>query len=321
MRLLIFNPETEYALASGAYFYTPPARVDKIRREMQLLPEAWAVPGDIILVDDKDLLCSPFRLVGWKELKELFIELSDLEVDPWGWNTALIRRLQDAGVPKCKLPDEMRMQRIRELAHRNTTIVLNALWNEKVDSCLRVDLPSELKTIDECMAFHSANPDCWLKAPWSSSGRGVINTAADMTVELVRQWCSGILRRQGSVMGETCADRIADFASEWYIDGGKAVFLGISCFSTSNRGKYISNEIISQQEMAKRFNSLSSIPIDDVIDIQKGIIENVLTGYSGPCGVDMLIERSGSLRPFVEINLRRTMGMIGLEMTGEGLSS
>lgn len=313
MRLLIFNPETEYALASGAYFYTPPARVDKIRREMQLLPEAWAEPGDIILVDDKDLLCSPFRLVGWKDLKELFIEISDLEVDPWGWNPALIRRLQDAGVPKCKLLDEKRMQRIRELAHRNTTIILNSLWNEKVDSRLHVDVPSELKTIEECMAFHFANPHCWLKAPWSSSGRGVINTAADMTVELVRQWCCGILRRQGSVIGETGADRISDFATEWHIAEGEAVFLGLSCFSTSNRGKYISNEAISQQEMANRFNSLSSLPIEEVIDIQKGIIEKALAGYAGPCGVDMLIERSGSLRPFVEINLRHTMGMIGLE--------
>ncbi len=149
-----------------------------------------------------------------------------------------------------------------------------------------------------------------MKAPWSSSGRGVINTAADMTPVLVEQWCRGIIRRQGSVMGETGADRIADFATEWRISTGEAHFLGLSSFSTSNRGKYISNVAISQEEMKSRFDSISSITIEKVISIQKSILEDVLKGYEGLCGVDMLIERGGKLRPFVELNLRRTMGML-----------
>ncbi len=310
MKLLLFNPETEYALASGASFYTPPKRVEKMRRERQLLPEAWAKPEDIILVDDAKTLKSKFRLADWSMLESLFAENPGVIVEPWGWNKALVRKMLDHGVPEASLPSEDEIRKIRELAHRRTTIRLASLWNKLVEDDYLTAVPVELSSIEGCMDFYSSNPGCWMKAPWSSSGRGVINTAADMTPVLVEQWCRGILRRQGSVMGETGADRIADFATEWRISVGEAHFLGLSSFSTSNRGKYISNEAISQEEMKSRFDSISSISIEKVISIQRRILQEVLSGYEGLCGVDMLIERGGHLRPFVELNLRRTMGML-----------
>ena len=149
-----------------------------------------------------------------------------------------------------------------------------------------------------------------MKAPWRSSGRGVINTAADMTEKLVEQWCRGILRRQGSVMGETAADRMEDYATEWRMKDGVAEFLGLSSFSTSNRGKYISNHIMNQRDMADKFNSESELPLSVIVDIQKTILQHVLEGYEGLLGVDMIVEYGGKLRPFVEVNLRRTMGML-----------
>ena len=310
MRLLLFNPETEYALASGASFYTPPASVERMRRENQLLPEAWADSSDFILVDEAESLSSDFRLVSWNDLSSLFDMFPEIVVDPWGWNPALIRRLHDSGVPSLYLPDDKTMARIRELAHRRTTVRLNSMWNEEVSERDRVDVPKELLTLDECMDFYDENYGCWMKAPWSSSGRGVINTAADMNEVLVRQWCRGILRRQGSVMGETGADRIADYATEWRICAGNATFLGLSSFSTSNRGKYIRNDSIGQKEMKMRFDEKSIIPLEEVVSIQKKILQTVLSGYEGLCGADMLIERDGRLWPFIELNLRRTMGML-----------
>lgn len=310
MKLLLFNPETEYALASGASFYTPPARVEKLRKDGQLLPEAWANKDDIILVDDVKDLHSDIKLVQWDMLERLFLEYPDLIVEPWGWNAALVRRLLDHGVPESKLPDSTRINRIRELAHRRTTISLNNIWNGIVDDKYRAEIPAELSTIESCMEYYKRNPGSWMKAPWSSSGRGVINTAADMTYKLVEQWCRGIIRRQGSVMGETGADRKSDYATEWRMHEGTAEYLGLSSFSTSNRGKYISNESISQSRMIKKFDAESMLNISEVVALQKNILEQTLTGYEGFLGVDMIVEREGKLRPFVEINLRRTMGML-----------
>lgn len=308
MRVLLFNPETEYALATGASFYTPPATVEALRKEKQLLPELWANDGDAILIDNDASLSSSFRLVKWMELAGLFRSHSGIVVEPWGWNHALRRKLVDNGVPESSLPSLRYLDLIRKLAHRRTTIQLTSEWN--LLTGLEVDLPAQLFCEEECMKFLSRNPGCWMKAPWSSSGRGVINTSADMSDDLVGQWCRGIIRRQGSVMAETGADKIADFATEWKLLDGKAEFLRLSSFSTSNRGKYIANDRSSQSQLMENFDRISNIPIQKVIQFQKKIIRDGLQGYNGLLGVDMIVERDGSLRPFVEVNLRRTMGMI-----------
>lgn len=54
--------------------------------------------------------------------------------------------------------------------------------------------------------------------------------------------------------------------------------------------------------------------LSSVISMQKTILEKVLGRYKGLLGVDMIVEEDGKLRPFVEVNLRRTMGMVGLEI-------
>ena len=311
MRLLIFNPETEYALASGASFYTPPAVVEALRKRSQLLPEKWASEGDIILVDDVCGLKSDFRLADWSMLGSIFDMNPDIKIDPWGWNHALRRKFLDHGVPPQYLPDIPTIDRIRLLAHRRTTIPLNEEWNRIVaNHADMVEVPEELHSTDQCLSYLHSHPGCWMKAPWSSSGRGVINTAADMSEEQVRQWCHGIIRRQGSVLAETAAMRLADFATEWMIDSGNACFSGLSCFETSNRGKYISNDMRPQSQLTDTFNSLCRIDLEQVVAWQKEIICRHLSGYSGPLGIDMIVQTDGMLRPLVEVNLRRTMGML-----------
>ena len=312
MRILLFNPSTEYALATGASFYTPPAVVEEFRVANQLLPEAWADHDDMILVDDPSVLRSSSVLVGWSDLERIYMQYPDARIEPWGWNHALRRRLLDNGVPESSLPTLEYLDMLRSLAHRRTTILLNEEWNDRSFAQGPVPLPVELFSEDDCVTFYRNNSGCWMKAPWSSSGRGVINTAADMEERHVRPWCRGIIRRQGSVMAETAADRVADYATEWRLSDGKADYLGLSSFLTSNRGKYISNSRVSQSQMKMQFDNQSAIRLYDVIDAQKEILEKVLRGYEGLLGIDMIVERSGALRPFVETNLRRTMGMLYL---------
>lgn len=65
--------------------------------------------------------------------------------------------------------------------------------------------------------------------------------------------------------------------------------------------------------MIHDFNLISSICHETVVNTQKSILEKVFADYDGLLGVDMLIERNGRIRPFVEVNLRRTMGMIYID--------
>ena len=111
-----------------------------------------------------------------------------------------------------------------------------------------IQVPKEFSDINEALAFRENCGDVYFKAPWSSSGRGLLYTK-DLEKRHIEPWLRGIIRSQGSVMGETAYDRILDFATEWECKDGKALFIGVSTFTTSDRGKYKSNIVAPQENI------------------------------------------------------------------------
>ncbi|MEE1289057.1 MAG: hypothetical protein UHK44_10745, partial [Bacteroidaceae bacterium] len=72
MKLHIFNPENDMALASGSPGYTPPANIRAYRRRHWELPRQWAAPEDVVWD-------------GESSLAHLFANDADApEICPWG---------------------------------------------------------------------------------------------------------------------------------------------------------------------------------------------------------------------------------------------
>ena len=326
----IFNPDTDYALASGLDFYTPPASVVTMRRSMALLPADWALPGEALLLQDP-----PFDVASLRDLRVgdtplpvyipsdegSFSEAisgtplpSQVHIEPWGWNRDLRRRLLAAGVSEECLPTPESLDRLRALSHRRTTIPFNrmiGLYDRSV-APLNLRTPVELCSDEEVMNWLAENPGGWLKAPWSSSGRGVLRTS-DLEERHIRPWARGIIRRQGSVMAEPGVDRLIDFATEWHCADGKARFLGLSLFETSPRGKYQANLHLPQHEIEERIKKGAPDWGAHIIEAQRRALETLIAPeYSGPLGIDMMVDTDGLIYPCVELNLRRTMGAISL---------
>ncbi len=317
MRIHIFNPDTDYALASGLNFYTPPASVIALRRQLALLPLQYAQPGDAILcLDPLDPQALPTGIpiftpihsqdhtgalvTTYREIRTGAPLPLDSDFLPWGWNHALRHHLHLLGVPDHCLPSIDRLDHLRALSHRRTTILLNQALGA-------APLPVELTSPDAAIAFWRDNSGCWFKAPWSSAGRGVICTA-DLDENHIRPWCAGIIRRQGSVMAETGADRRLDFASEWECRDGEARFLGLSLFRTSARGKYLSNDLLPQKEIEAAISqAIPGFDLRMLVSAQASALEAYIApNYDGLLGIDMLAD-GPHLRPCVELNLRRTM--------------
>lgn len=311
MRLLIYNPDTDYALASGSAFYTPPASVKRLMEANPLQASAWGNPGDTLLLPDwmniPEHECRGFEIARDRELG-LWSDKEWSRVEgilPWGWNPALRHRLEQLGAPHCLLPSADEIARLRGLAHRRTTIAFNSMMGESV-------LPCEIISEDEGVAFWHDNPGCWFKAPWSSSGRGVICTD-ELNESHIRPWIRGIVRRQGSVMAETGVDKLHDFATEWNMADGTPEFLGYSYFEVSGRGKYKGNLLLSQEDILKTLNSHAATPIERIVEQQRAALTVVIgKDYNGPLGIDMMIDKNGKVWGCVEINLRRTMGHLAL---------
>ena len=335
MRLHIFNPDHDIALAVNREGFTAPRAALRLRRDLGYLPMLWAAPGDLVLVDDvatarKGLrrlsMEGKGRLVGVRDLAECAGDNNLLEICPWGWDVALRRELLDNGVPERLLPSAGHLQAIRRMSHR--------AW---ADTRLLPRLRVFAGTVGESLEVHCANEvECYLekhgkivvKEPWGSSGRGIryvfgMAEAGSSGVEMdqrVVNWIANVVARQGSIMVEPYYDKLLDFGMEFMSDGrGTVDYLGLSLFHTVN-GAYTGNVLETEEhkmEMLSHYIDASLITgLQSAICSEMG---SLLKGhYAGCFGVDMMMVRMDGqtmVHPCVEVNLRRTMGHVALALS------
>lgn len=308
--IYIFNPDTDYALAKGTAYYTPPKSILRLTRDMALFPNRFADCGDIVI---------PYSdISNFMSYIQNTENIRDYRICPWGWNAVIRRELIEAGVPDDMLPSEEDIDRLRNFSHRRTSIKANLILNDFLrnigfESPNLSPIPLEFTNEDallQCLKEDDA--DAFLKAPWSSSGRGILFTG-DCTEEQIRQWSHGIIRRQGSLMYEVAADKAIDFATEWIIRKGTPIFLGLSLFETSGRGKYHGNALLSQAEIEESIARHAPHFNYRWIKAQhEMLIQLVSDRYDGPLGIDMLVTKQGNIRGCIEINFRMTMGHAAL---------
>lgn len=361
MTLHIFNPEHDIALASGLSNFTAPHAGRQLRHDLGFLPAIWAHEDDIIVVDDpehaahcwKRLAPKIISTVGadclakgskqfltWKQLAGLpplttgqtaaTGEQPALQIEPWGWNNALKALLLRSGLKESQLPTQPMLDTIRLLSHRR--VAASLLPQLRIEGTVgeSTECRSEEEAYDAIRRFGSVI----LKAPWSSSGRGLrfcdasrLNDDGIITNE--KGWLRNILTTQGSVMVEPYYNKVKDFGMEFESDGeGTVRYLGLSLFHTQN-GAYTGNVLATEaakEEMMSRYLSPTLLQtIRQEICQRLGLLFK--GKYRGPFGVDMMIcasqNEKGNMRsddcfllhPCVEINLRRTMGHVALALS------
>ena len=340
MKLHVFNPEHDIALASNLANFTAPHAGRQLRADLGFLPALWAEEGDVVLVDHVESAEKAFRKVVYRLRQTGCRELSGAiewiapsnrgvcseETDavfPWGWNLALRATLKRYGVRESLLPSEEQIAQIRQLSHRRTAARLLPLLQMEGT----IGEAFECTTADEVESLLARYGQVVMKAPWSSSGRGLRFLSTERTpFQMQAGWFRNLVVQQGSVMVEPYYNKVKDFGMEFYVDDAGIHYLGLSLFHTIN-GAYVGNILATErakQEMISRY-----IPEDLLDRIKQQITSNLsLASYRGPFGVDMMIVNKGNhnsqfstlnsqlfLHPCVEINLRRTMGHVALAIS------
>lgn len=313
----LFNPENDLALASGMPFYTARPNARALHDAGAALPFWWAEDGDRVIA-------SNLSAEWFEQMKQTFALNADIfqrESDvmghvacPWGWSLDAKCQFVKEGVDASILPDDKVIERLRELSHRRLTIdVMRQL--RKLCDFIKVPLPIEAESTDEAMDFIAQHRSCYVKSPWSSSGRGVFSTIAMPDEELSRR-IGGIIRRQGSVMCEVELDKVADFAMLFYSDGAKVKHIGYSLFFNAATSAYVGNRIMSDEKIIEYLSQWINLAQLQQVSVA---LESILTtifaaDYQGYFGVDMMIYRDAdgcmSIAPCVEVNLRMTMGVV-----------
>ena len=314
MRLYIFNPENDLALADGGANSCPTPAATQIAYDLASLPLWFASEQDcVVLPDDehsqyRNYISSLFA-VATPYCNEM--HKSVMSCMPWGWSSQIKRRLRVMGFDAV-LPSDNSIAAIRELSNRRSSIkILSALKEQGIDT---PPLPLYCSSPDDVASFVNSRPRCVVKAPWSGSGKGIAWGIGRVETP-IEHFYKGIIKRQGGVVCEEFLNAKVEFAMEFFTDGETVSFAGYSLFK-SFKGSYSGNVLASDSKIEQFLSQyIAYDELHKVKDALLGILRSLLcgSGYVGYLGVDMLIyESKGTLRlnPCMELNLRMNMGMV-----------
>lgn len=329
MDLYVFNPEHDIVLASDSDRLTPPRAARELRHDLGFLPALWAEEGDVVLVDEVAFAHEAFAATGHtlhatfvekRQLRRLLAEAdaSTLHLRPWGWDRQIVRELRDAGITPSLLPSDACLRAIRAMSHRQwASEHLLAPLREEPGT---VGESQAATSVDACASWVEVHGTAMVKAPWSSSGRGVRRvTPTDLTPSM-RGWLAHVVAEQGCVMVEPYYNnKVLDLGAELFSDGrGQVRFCGLSLFYTE-RGAYVGNLVMGEEEKWQLVSPYASRDrLERLIQRQCDILGEALRGvYAGPLGIDMMVVRHDGnmlIHPCVEMNLRATMGHVALRV-------
>jgi hypothetical protein len=308
MRLLIFNPEHDYALADNQPQFVALRSAAQFAYDCAMFMR--------YLYDDEDIVLDAYEPFG-AEFRKNFRPLAEAgqisKVVPWGWDAVVAYQLRRIGVPEKLLPSDERLEKLRELAHRKTTITAMDFLREKHPHPEELpNPPSYLTEIQQVEDFVKRTPDAIFKSPYSGNGRGHLYAHGECTPTLLRQ-CAGVLKRQGSILAEKQYSVVQDFAMEFSCHNGAVTFRGYSLFQTAHYG-YAGNLLMPDESILSTISQY--IDTQDILLVQSLVAEflqqEIAPHYDGDAGVDMFVYQEDGkykLHPFVEVNLRMTMGL------------
>lgn len=332
-KLHFFNPGSEEAVWSGNIHLTPTANVQRMFTDLSCLPLWYADQEDFVWTENPNAASYSEEMhMIFPKLPQIFTaetmkkpeEYPPLEATPWGlsphslYQFKLLRK-------KTNLPLSILTwkERYRTLTGRR---MAKCVLNRLKELLPGINIPKAPEFVCfladvERLARGSRYP-LILKRPFSSSGRGLYWIRNPKLNDKDIKWINGSLNKQGEISVERAQNKIIDFAMEFESDGnGKVTYRGLSVFGTQDKGAYVGNIIGSEQF---RQSLLLQYVSKEALEMYRNALETALSEYygshyAGPLGVDMLIYAGSNNQPMIhpclEINMRRTMGMLALNLS------
>ncbi|MFR9167003.1 MAG: hypothetical protein ACLVKO_12625 [Dysgonomonas sp.] len=332
-----FNPGHESAVLNGSKYYMAPTNVVMMQRDLAYLPAWYALPDDFVWINDS--IDNSFIINIEEKFGKMPVildkgnisnyNLSNESVDLWGISPQAIHQFEmlnnDLGL-NLNLP--VWNDNYKDLCSRKTSVkCLDFLINE-VSEITEDILPCFCTSISEIENILKNNPNVsyLVKAPYSSSGRGLLWLPKGELSRAEIQILHGFFRKQGYVLLEKALDKVSDFAMEFSVKEKVLVYEGLSLFNTNDKGAYLSNFIGSQEIIKSKISAYIDLSLLENVRmvLSEFIKEHILPDYCGYLGVDMMIyqneEKKILLHPCVEINLRSNMGRIALSISDKYIS-
>ncbi len=337
----LFNPTCELAVANGSTNYMAPAKLRRFEDELSTLPGILASPADFVLVNQVPgpqytdrLKMAGFNLPVFCSRESSltnpeFISGAKGFLLPWGWSPAMHKLLTSLKAGCCpeflNSPISEWREIHRDLYSRKSALNLlkNITGQQISEQWLSWnDLPEICTSHEQITALQQKWGKVVVKAPWSSSGRGLQVLRPGQYNQTNRQVISGFLKQQDFVIAGPWHENVLDLSFQFFSHGnGKIEYRGLTSFSTDHLGRYAGTYLQElPPDLGQELKEFTQQYIPDALKVlgQALISSEYSTSYYGWLGVDALIWRSGDgklkFHPCIEINCRFTMGAIALQI-------
>lgn len=324
-----FDPGHETAVLNASPYYMAPANVAAMQNELSCLPVWYARCNDFVLVADEESKAYACALSEYLAgLPEAILEtdlsrIGDTNVTLWGISPQAIRLFDEIAarydLDLC-LPlwdDKLIYLNSRQCARDCLKKLTEGI--PQISKCLVPQVCTSLDEVEDLL--NKSDVRLLAKAPYSSSGRGLLWLPVDGLTRTERQILHGVLKKQGSVLIERVVDKRVDFAMEFISDRhGSVSFEGYSLFRTNEKGAYMGNYLGSQADIEKQLTGKIGLSL---LEEAKSQLSTILSSayapyYEGCIGVDMMLYEEGGdikIHPCVEINMRYNMGYLSLNFS------
>lgn len=329
-----FNPTCELAVANGSFSYQPPLLLQEMENDLSILPLAFCTKNDFIVTEKppsagflQKLKMAGFDLPRFCSLAELesFPDGSFDAIYPWGWSPAAHFKLKNLKGKCAKKSNEGSVynwnDEHKSLFERATSLdfLAGILNNDPPEWFIRKEIigmkVTSCEEIDSLLDKHSP---LVLKAPMSSSGRGIQIIRKSKLNTSNRQWISGVLKQQNYLIAEPFLEKRIDLSFQFRIfPDSKIEYLGFSVFETNTNGQYRGTLI--HPDLRKILPDENTSELKKMISATADIICNALrksnfaTWHRGFLSVDAMIfthQESFKMQPCIEINSRMNMGVL-----------
>lgn len=339
--IYLFNPTCELAAVNGSMNFMASAQLRRFENELSTLPCILARPGDIVLVDQipskqfTDRLeqagfpLPSFRVQISSFSDPEFLSLKKGFLFPWGWSPAVHKLLSPL---KSECSHEFQNSPIagwrdihRDLYSRKSSLaILQSITEHRIsDHWLSTNnLPEICTGHEQIIALQQRWGKVVVKAPWSSSGRGLQVLRTNEYNQTNRQVITGYLKQQGYVVAGPWHDKVLDLSFQFFSFGNGVIeYRGVTSFTTDHLGHYTGNYL---RELPPELTpGLKAFIQQNIPEVEQALKQALLkseysTSYFGWLGVDALIWKSADgilkIHPCLEINCRFTMGAIALKV-------
>jgi len=338
--LFYFNPTCEYAVGNGSPNWQPNRLLQKMEADLDSLPMFFASSGDAVLVEN---IPSPQHL---ELMHQLGIQIPEFilkreafnnpdihskpwnSLKPWGWSPAAHKRLMPF---KRSCSEEFRQSPIfnwkaeyRELYSKKFSlgILTRLLLEFPNENFINKDNTARICTQkDEIEELIAKWDKVMVKAPWSSSGRGLQPITKTPVHPKVWEKLLGIVNEQGYAMVEPLLNKKLDIAFQFKVENQKIYFVGISNFTADQNGRYLGNHLNGLPDsLDPRIRDFARFVPQIIVEPLIRVLESseIAHLFEGYFGVDALIyeDKNGKLKinPCLEINLRYNMGLLSIHL-------